>query len=448
MQEACKMSGITTQTINEFHGDSLDLFSLLQCIRKGPITLPSQTEIWNKILFNELKKLNKISEQEIMTLFDSGWKKGEGVKFLPLSRLLKKEEKLKIMITVEKVLEVGEFTSGAYVSQFAEVIQKFTRMKYAILCSSGTDALIIALKAMGIGPCDEVLIPSNSFAATENAVLICGAKPVLVDVDPTNYLMSLDNIKKKTTAKTKAILPVHLYGNLSNMQAIYEYAQNRQLRVVEDACQAIGVKGVGQFSDCAVLSFNPFKNFAVCGKAGAVVTSDEALALKCDVISYHGFDRERKNYKVYDYGFNSKIDNLQAAIGMVRIEYLAFNNFKRSCLAEKYIEGLLALEKLGEIALPKFQPYNAWHLFPVQILKKSRDEVKRILKENYSVETEIYYPVLTHQQYTPYHCENYADTCLDNTEKTHATILHLPLHHALTVAELQYVIEVFYEIFC
>ncbi|EOP73736.1 hypothetical protein KOW_00250, partial [Bacillus cereus VDM006] len=239
---------------------------------------------------------------------------------MPVNRLISTEEIDGIMRTLKEVLPTGQFTSGPFSKKLEEVIGEYLNKQFVIATSSGTDALMVSLLSIGIQPDDEVIMPANSFAATENAVLAIGAKPVFVDIDRQNYCMDPTKIEEAITPKTKCILLVHLYGKQCNMKKIRQIADTYQLRIVEGACQAIGSSDLGKYGDILVLSFNPYKNFGVCGKAGAIVTNDEDLAIQCNQYSYHGFEVDKKNKKVLDFGFNSKIDNLQAAIGLERIK--------------------------------------------------------------------------------------------------------------------------------
>ncbi|WP_308391615.1 DegT/DnrJ/EryC1/StrS family aminotransferase, partial [Bacillus thuringiensis] len=239
----------------------------------------------------------------------------------------------------------------------------------------------------------------------------------------------------------KCILPVHLYGKQCDMKRIREIADVYQLRIIEDACQAIGSSNLGEYGDIIILSFNPYKNFGVCGKAGAIVTNNENLAIRCNQYSYHGFEVDKKNKKVLDFGFNSKIDNLQAAIGLERIKFLSYNNLKRVFLAQRYIRNLKELEDRELIKLPRMTEDNVWHLFPIRIINGRRDEVKNKLYQLYNIETDIYYPVLSHKHNTKLVKKNYMQDTLLNTEQVHKEILHLPLHPNMLLEEQNFVLE-------
>ena len=175
---------------------------------------------------------------------------------------------------------------------------------------------------MDIGPGAEVIIPANSFAATENMVLAAGATPVLVDIDPDTYNINPTKIEANINRKTRAIIPVHLYGRLADIDRIRDVADRFNLHIIADAAQCFGVSRLGEKCHASILSFNPFKNFGVCGKGGAIITKDNSFAERCHEIGYHGFSRDRKNFKVAPYGYNARMDNFQAAIALARFPFL------------------------------------------------------------------------------------------------------------------------------
>lgn len=213
---------------------------------------------------------------------------------MPVNRLISQSEIDGIIGTLKEVLPTGQFTSGPFSKKLEEVIGDYLNQKFVIATSSGTDALMVSLLSIGIQPGDEVIMLANSFAATENAVLAIGAKPVFVDIDHKSYCIDPLKIEEAITQKTIWILPVHLYGKQCDMKRIREIADVYQLRIIEDACQAIGSSNLGEYGDIIILSFNPYKNFGVCGKAGAIVTNNENLAIRCNQYSYHGFEVDKK----------------------------------------------------------------------------------------------------------------------------------------------------------
>lgn len=389
-----------------------------------------------EMLYRERKQLN--IEKDI---FHYQSQKVSEVAFMPVNRLITKNEIEDILVALTDVLPTGKFTSGPYLNQLEETLSIFLQKKFVIATSSGTDALMISLLASGINKGDEVIMPANSFASTENAVLSVGGVPVYVDIDPVTFCIDLERIEEGITPQTKFILPVHLYGKHAEMNSIRVIADQFNLIVVEDACQGIGLSNLGLHADITTLSFNPYKNFGVCGKAGAIATDDEEIANKCIQYSYHGFEKNVKNKKSLNYGFNSKMDNLQAAIGLQRIKHLSLNNFKRLFLADRYINTLYMLQQNGLIELPELKEDHVWHLFPIKIKEGNRDSVMNRLKEQFGVETDLYYPILSHKQNTALVKKKYRDVKLMNTEMAHSQLIHLPLYPGLTLEEQDRVME-------
>lgn len=363
------------------------------------------------------------------------------VPFLPRARLLSPEEQRTAVECFARAVAAGELTSGPAVTQFEQALAEFLGLPHAVATSSGTDALIIALRAVGVGPDDEVIMPANSFAATENAVFACGAVPVLVDVDPERHTLDPALVEAAITPRTRAVLPVHLYGRLADAAGVHRVAREHGLRVVEDACQAIGVAGVGRYSDVTVLSFNPYKNFGVTGKAGAVLTGDSELHARMEGLAYHGFAPGEKNLKTDVWGFNAKIDNSTATVATGLLPGLTLNNYRRAFLAHRYIDALADLAADGQLVLPAFTDDHAWHLFTVRASGEAARDALRARLHADGVETDIYYPVLTHHQPTPLREKLFAGVSLPHTEKLNATVFHLPLHNGLSVTEQNRVIE-------
>ncbi|PRT05065.1 3-oxo-glucose-6-phosphate--glutamate aminotransferase [Bacillus wiedmannii] len=439
------------KTLTTISGHSKDNLALLKCLQGE--TKEKEFEISN-ILPNHKMKEKLFRENKLKIdiniekdIFNYSRKNIQKIEFMPVNRLISQDEVEKIIGVLKDVLPTGQFTSGPFSKKLEEVIGNYLNKKFVIATSSGTDALMVSLLSIGIQPGDEVIMPANSFAATENAVLAVGAKPIFVDIDQQSYCIDPSKIEEAITQKTKCILPVHLYGKQCEMKKIREIADLYQLTVIEDACQAIGSSNLGEYGDIIVLSFNPYKNFGVCGKAGAIVTNNETLAIRCNQYSYHEFEIDKKNKKVLDFGFNSKIDNLQAAIGLERIKYLSYNNLKRAYLAQRYIRDLKELEDRELIKLPMMTEDNVWHLFPIRVENGRRDELKNKLYQMYNIETDIYYPVLSHKQNTKWIKENDLQNNILNTEQVHKGILHLPLHPNMMLEEQNFVLEGLFNVY-
>lgn len=367
------------------------------------------------------------------------------VDFLPLARLVNAAELPAIRGAIESVLPTGKFTSGPHVDAFEDEIANYLGLDHVIGASSGTDAMTAVLLALGAGPGTEVIMPANSFAATENAVFLTGARPVLVDTRADNYLLDPEEVEAAITSRTVAVLPVHLYGAFADVHALTEVAARHGIPVVEDACQGIGLDGLGHFTDAAILSFNPYKNLGAIGKAGAVATRLPGLARRVTELLYHGFAAGQKNVKASGYGLNSRLDNIQAAVLRARLDWLGQNNLARSILARRYVEGLTDLSHDGRLRLPDWDVDHVWHLFTVETTQENRDTVTSALREA-GVATDLYYPVLTHKHQTPSAAGLFEGVKLPRTEATHARMFQLPLYPGLTLAEQDRVIGALHDV--
>ena len=291
---------------------------------------------------------------------------------------------------IDKVLAQANFILGEPVAKFEEAFAKFCSVKYALGVASGTDALHLALRVLDIGAGDEVITAANTFIATVLAISYSGASPILVDVDRETYNIDLKKLEGKITPKTKAIIPVHLYGRPMDMDALGVIANKYNLNIVEDACQAHGAtwkdKKVGSFGDLGCFSFYPGKNLGGYGDGGAVVTSDEELYQKLKMIRNYG---SSKKYYHDTIGYNSRLDTIQAAVLGVKLKYLEGWNSKRLANARLYNQ---KLKNIGDLVLPGIDQDNlsVFHLYVIQTRK--RDELLQYLKEN-DVHCGIHYPV-------------------------------------------------------
>ena len=380
---------------------------------------------------------NAISFDQICRLVLGGTEEVEQVDFLPKHRLYGTEEIVGALDAIKEVIACGEFTSGSKSEEFESVLSAYMGNSEVALCNSGTSALTISLLALGVGVGDEVIVQANSFAATENSIYATGAKPVFVDVDKF-YGISIESVRDAISSKTKVIMPVHLYGRLSNMPKIKDLADAYGLYVVEDACQAFGLSEVGRYSDLAAISFNPYKNFGVFGKAGAICTYSKELIKTAKKISYHGFEVGIKNKKGLHWGFNAQIDNLQAAIALKKLKFFEVNSFKRALLAKRYIEELGTIKNLDYI--PNFQSSHTWHHFPIRL--KNKDDVKpvrKMMKERFGVSTDHYYPILAPDNIADK--LSYRSMGLDVTRSLHDRTFNLPIYQNLTYGEQTRVIN-------
>ena len=296
---------------------------------------------------------------------------------------------------ISKVMESTAFAGGPFVSKFEEEFAKLCDCKYAIGVGNGTDALWLSLLALGIGPGDEVIAVPNTFIATAEAITYCGAKPVFVDVDKKTYNMDPALLESAITPKTKAIIPVHLFGQPADMDPIMAIARARGLYVVEDACQAHGAeyKGrkTGSMGHTGCFSFYPGKNLGAYGEAGAVVTSDDALAEKMRIFRDHG---QAKKYHHSMIGWNARMDGIQGAVLSVKLKYLSDWNESRRKHAQAYNE---RLSLRHDIITPHLANYaqHVYHIYAIRI--KERDRFMAYLAEK-GISTGIHYPIPIHLQ--------------------------------------------------
>ncbi|TDB52799.1 DegT/DnrJ/EryC1/StrS family aminotransferase [Photorhabdus khanii] len=399
---------------------------------------------------NEIFKATSV--QELMSQFpyitesissESEYDKLGKVQFLPLNRLNSLAERSKCIQVISEVIESGCFTSGPFIAEIESHLCSFYKADTCIASSSGTDALKIALKAAGVSTGDEVILPLNSFAATENAVMAIGAKPVFANIDES-YNMAPGEINRLKTSRTKAILPVCLYGSTKNLREIYHESKQQDMPVIVDAAQCFGVKSVIDHCDLMILSFNPFKNIGSFGKSGAVLTRSFKLARLARQYSYHGFAEGKKNIKAQDWGLNSRMDNMQAATLKVKLTHFEKNSAKRCFLAARYILSLRHLE--AELKLSTETHENTWHLFPLYLKRKKRDELLQFAKVR-NVELDIYYPVLSHcgSHEFAIHYPNHEQFI--PSEHIHCSLIHLPLHNHMSLQEQDIVIEVLHAFF-
>lgn len=289
---------------------------------------------------------------------------------------------------IAQILQNTSFVGGAPVKQFEQAFAQYIGVEHCISCANGTDSLEMLLQAMGIGAGDEVIVPAASWISTSEAVSTVGATPVFVDIEPEYYTIDPTQIEAKLTSKTKAIIPVHLYGHPADMPAIMAIAKQYDLKVMEDCAQAHGAsiegKTVGTWGHCASFSFYPGKNLGAYGDAGAMVTNDEELAQKVHRIANHG---QLKKHDHQIEGRNSRMDTLQAAILNVKLRYLEKWTQARIDNAAQYNK-LLANTS---IALPKTKA-NARHVFHLYVVRTTqRDKLKEYLK-NQGIATGIHYP--------------------------------------------------------
>lgn len=342
---------------------------------------------------------------------------------------------------VVKVLESGILThglgAGPMVTQFEKDFAKFVGAKHAIAVNTGTAALHLALSAADIKTGDEVILPSFTFVATAEVVVIAGAKPVFVDIDPETYNISPEKIEKRITEKTKAVMPVDLYGLPANMQPIKEIAEKHGLIIIEDAAQAHGAsyigKPLGTFADAACWSFYASKNMTT-GEGGMVTTNDDELAKKIRFMRSHG---EKEKYKSIMLGHNYHMPEIQAAIGSVQLEKLPIFLDKRRENAKKLTANLKDTEKLE---LPK-EPdgyQHSWYLYTVRLKNAEKQQRNRILEKlrQKEIDAQVYYRYPIHLM--PYYSK-FGKYRLPETEKAANQVFSLPVHPNVTKEQVEYI---------
>lgn len=335
---------------------------------------------------------------------------------------------------VNKVMQREWYILGEELNLFEEEYAAFCGTKYCIGVGNGLDALHLILNAYGIGCGDEIIVPANTFIATALAVSYAGATPIFVDVDERTYNMNPELLEEKITEKTKAIIAVHLYGRLADMEKINEIAQKYNLFVIEDAAQAHGAQlhgeKAGSFGNAAGFSFYPGKNLGAMGDAGAITTSDKSLYEKARALRNYGSNQ--KYHHIYR-GFNSRMDELQAAILRVKLQHLENWTAERCKIGEFYLNHIN--NKKIRIPCPTGKE-NVWHVFP--IFCENRDELQEYLKDN-GVMTQIHYPIPIPLQHA-YRDLNNQKGDFPVAEHLAATELSLPIWYGMTKEQMKEIV--------
>jgi dTDP-4-amino-4,6-dideoxygalactose transaminase len=342
---------------------------------------------------------------------------------------------------VLEVLDSGWYILHEKVREFERKFAEFCGVKNAVCASSGTAAIFLSLLALDIKHGDEVIVPSFSFISTATPIIEVGAKPVFVDIEAKTYTVDPEKIREAVTKRTKAIMPVHLYGHPADMEPILEIAEENDIYVIEDACQAHGAeyKGrrVGGIGHVACFSFYPSKNMTVCGDGGAVVTNDEEIAEMVRKLRDHG---RRDKYVFELKGYNLRFNEIQAAIGIKQLEKLPEWNEARRNIARMYNQ---ALE--GLVTTPVEEPW-AKHVYHVYVIRaEKRDELREFLSRH-GISTLVHYPVPIHMQPAITSVLG-TQPALKNTEKAAKEVLSIPMYPALTKREVKYVSDKITEFF-
>ncbi len=334
------------------------------------------------------------------------------------------------------IIDSGKYIKGEENKKFEEEFADFCGSRHAVIVNSGTNALILALKVLDIGPGDEVIVPSHTFIATANAVLFTGAKLVFADIDPDNYTIDTRDLRSKINKNTKAVIPVHIYGHPCDMDAIRETSGENDLYIIEDACQSHGAeykgKTTGSIGDVAAFSFFPSKNMTVAGDGGAVTTSDPEIAEKAAAIRDQGRRDGEKYFHEYP-GLNLRLSELHAAIGRIQLRHLPEWNEKRRDNAAFFSSKL----DIDGVVVPKEETWAkaVYHQYVIRI--KDREGLRKHLAER-GISTGIHYPIPVHMQPV---MAPYSGVKLPVTEEIVNEILSIPVHPHLSAAEREYIAE-------
>lgn len=346
---------------------------------------------------------------------------------------------------IQQVLTTTAFIQGPAVKEFANALADYTGAGSVIPCANGTDALQIAMMALDFKPGDEIILPVHTYVATAEVIALLGLVPVFVEVDEPSFNIDVTLIEKKITSKTVAIVPVHLYGQCADMEALLALGKKHNLHVIEDAAQSLGAeytfrdgtkKMAGTMGIIGTTSFFPSKNLGCYGDGGAIFTNDKALAEKMQMIANHG---QRVKYHHDIIGVNSRLDTLQAAILKVKLKYLDDYAARRQAVAAVYDQTLGKLSFLKTPAQVSFSTH-VYHQYTLTIADGKRDAFKAHLEAN-GIPTMIYYPVPLHLQ-NAYRREGFGEGSFSITEKLSRTVISLPIHTEMPAGQLKYICDV------
>lgn len=368
---------------------------------------------------------------------------------VPLLDLSEQNRKLRpeIEAALGRVLDTNAFILGGEVAELEKELADYCSTKYAIGCASGSDALLLAMMALDVGPGDEVITTPYSFFATVSAITRLGARPVFVDIDPKTFNLDVSQVEGKITERTKAIQPVHLYGQCAEMAALNEIAESHGVPVVEDAAQAIGAEEnghrAGSLSAIGCFSFYPSKNLGGMGDGGFLTTDDDVLADRLLALRVHG-SKEKYYHKWV--GLNSRLDGFQGAVLRVKLPHLDDWSTKRKANADLY-RGMFVDAGLGEQIVLPAERMNCRHIYNQFVIRVPgrRDQLRSHLTER-GVGTDIYYPVPLHLQEC-FAFVGYREGDLPESEKAARESLALPIYPELTPEQIGYVFEAVTEFF-
>jgi len=356
------------------------------------------------------------------------------VSFFDLKRQYKEDFK-KLQKSLETILKSGHFILGENVRNLEERMAQLCGTKFAVALASGSDALWLALEAMQVGPGDEVITTPFTFIATATSILKAGARPVFADIDSRTFQIDPEKVRQAVTSRTKAIIPVHLFGLCAPMKELKALAESRGIKLVEDAAQSLGAffegKPAGSMGNAGALSFYPTKNLGAAGDAGMVVTQDKNIADRIRILRGHG--ATQKYFHEYA-GWNSRLDEIQAALLLVKCSQLKKRLDARVRIAKRYFKGLRDLP----LQLP-YVPDNSLHTFNQFVISTDKRDALKTFLQSQGVGTEVYYPFALHLQ--PCFSDlGYGKGDFPNAEKACRDVLALPIFPELTLREVNYVI--------
>lgn len=349
---------------------------------------------------------------------------------------------------IQSVIDSSQFINGKFVHEFADDLARYLNVKHVIPCANGTDAIQISLMALGLNPDDEVIVPVHTYVATAEVIALLKLRPIFVDVDYDTFNIDANQIEGLITSRTKAIVPVHLYGQCANLENIMHIANKHSLFVVEDSAQAIGAdytfadgttKKAGTIGTLGTTSFFPSKNLGCYGDGGAIFTNDESLAKKCKMIANHG---QEKKYYHDVIGCNSRLDTIQAAILKAKLPYLDEYIKARNDVADRYDDAFKNISGI-EIPMRYNQSTHAFHQYTIKITGCNRDQLKGSLQKK-GIPSMIYYPVPLHKQnaYRKYRSGEY-----NISDRLSEVVLSLPIHTEMGTTNQDYIIDCIKELF-
>jgi dTDP-4-amino-4,6-dideoxygalactose transaminase len=366
-------------------------------------------------------------------------KPATALQFLDLGRQYE-QIRDEIMQAVTRVLETQRFVLGPEVEQLEAEISDYVGCRYAVACASGTDALILALLAIGIGHGDEVITTPFTFVATASAITRAGATPVFADIDPNTYNLDPERLRSLITPRTRAIIPVHLFGLAAEMEPIMELAKEHEIAVIEDAAQAIGAaycgKNVGTIGSMGCFSFFPSKNLGGAGDGGIVTTDDEGHADRLRLLRVHG---SRRKYQYEILGMNSRLDALQAAILRIKLRHLNNWTEHRRCKAKRYASLFASTKEEIPVVLPS-EPQGMRHVYNQFTIRSTERNALREHLSREGIPTEIYYPHPLHLQ-PAFAYLHYKEGSLRHAESAAREVVSLPVYPELTEEQQQMIVD-------